>query len=75
MIQFDQSNSHPKYSLITKTTFEIICLFVKSATHTLSDSSYESFECDPKTSDSFKDSEHSYSKKSGKCSTYNKWHK
>ena len=27
------------------------------------------------TSDSFKDSEHSYSKKSGKCSAYNKWQK
>ena len=29
MIQFDQINSHPKYNLITKTTFKIICLFVK----------------------------------------------
>ena len=57
MIQFDQINSHPKYNLITKTTFKIICLFVKLATHTHththteSDSSYESFECDPKLLD------------------------
>ena len=34
MIQFDEINSHPKYNLITKTTFKIICLFVKLATHT-----------------------------------------
>ena len=34
MIQFDKINSHPKHNLITKTTFKIICLFVKLALHT-----------------------------------------
>ena len=54
MIQFDQINSHLKYNLLTKTTFKImfICkISLKHTAHTMLDSSYESFECDPKLLD------------------------